>query len=324
MRLPATMKFHHTLICVSLAMILLVTGCAGPKQPVMPTQTAAISSTRTPIPPTATASITPSPTRTSTVTVTTTPTRTSTPISTPFDTIAPQDRDEYVHRLNILNEICDLPCWGMIQPGQTKYEDIEPYLRSLTNDEDIQSFLIYDVIGKDQIYVGFQIDRHYVVKISFSADSYDLSEFLVQNGIPEEIWIRQNYGTPYGIPFWYYKLDLFYPSKGILAHFTGESEVPSVDEAKICPLKVYENSPLPPEKDLALWAPNSIREFSETGYGEISSLKSSLEFHQISEVSNIDEEEFYRIFSDHTNQEECFGIDVYMYIRFADTATPTP
>ena len=58
-------------------MILLVAGCAGPKQPVMPTQTA-ITSTHTPIPPTATASETPFPTRTSTVT------RTATQISSTY------------------------------------------------------------------------------------------------------------------------------------------------------------------------------------------------------------------------------------------------
>lgn len=212
----------------------------------------------------------------------------------------------------------------MIQPGKTRYEDIEAYLQSLTSDYERQFFSINDVIGKDQMYVNFQIDRHYVVQIILSESSYDLSELLVQNGIPEEIWIRQLYGTPDSTPFFYYKLVLFYPSRGILAYFSGESEVPSVEQAEICPLKVYENPPLPPEKNLSLWTPNSIREFSETGYAENWFPNSSSYYYQISEVSDLDEEEFYQIFSDRTNQDECFAIDIFKYMEFVDIVTPTP
>lgn len=288
----------------------------------MPTQTATATPILTSTQRTATARVT--QTITSTLTVTSTATRTPTPVSTPFSTISPQERDEYVHRLNTLNEICSLPCWGMIQPGKTRYEDIEPYLQSLTSDYGWEAYSINDVISNEEIHVRFAIKNHYIVELFFPRVSYDLSEFLAQNGIPEEIWIRQNYGTPYGIPFWYYEIALFYPSKGILGYFTGESDVPSVEQAKICPLKEYKDSPLEPEKGLFLWAPNYVKQFSEMEENK-RWLRSSPEyFYQISEVSTIGGKEFYQTYSDRTRQDECFSIDIFKYMEFVDIITPTP
>ncbi len=318
------MKHHSTHFCTLLVTILLLLGCTGPKQTVMPNQTATIAPSLTPIYHTATASETLTSTKTPTMTVTSTPTRTPTPISTPFATIAPQERDEYVHRLDTLNEICTLPCWGMIQPGKTRYEDIEPYMQSLTSDYGWEAYSIDDVIGNEEMHVRFTIINHYIVELFFLWVSYDLSEFLTQNGVPEEIWIRQNYGTPYGIPFWKYELVLFYPSRGILAYFSGESDVPSVEEAEICPLKVNEDSLLKPEKELFLWASNYVNQLSEMKENE-NWLRSSPEyFYQISEVTDLDEEEFYQIYSDRTNQDECFAIDIFKYMKFVDIITPTP
>jgi hypothetical protein len=305
-----------------LVIILLIVGCTSTKQTVMPTQTAIITPVLAFTQKTATVRVT--PTITPSLTVTSTATRTPTPVSTPFSTIAPREREQYVHRLNTLNEICALPCWGMIQPGKTRYEDIEPYLQSLTSDYGWEAYSINDVISNEEIHVRFAIKNHYIVEMYFPGGSYDLSEFLLQVGIPEEIWIRQNYGTPYGIPFWHYEIILFYPSRGILEIFTGESDVPSVEQAKICPLKEYKDSPLEPEKGLFLWAPNYVNEFSEIEGNENWAQSSPEYFHQISEVTDIGAEEFYQIYSDRTRQDECFSIDIFKYMEFVDIVTPTP
>jgi len=167
----------------------------------------------------------------------------STAIVTPqqsLESIAPtltadQARSEVLDLLEH-NNGCALPCfWGII-PGETKWSEKREFLRSISsqysNDSDeINSEFFFadlyfpanDIQGPWDLKLEMGIHKDLIRTISvsdFDVPSYNLREFLLSNGKPDEIWVFTNsqgfVDSPSRIGF---LVSLFYSQKQMIAAF---------------------------------------------------------------------------------------------------------
>jgi hypothetical protein len=202
--------------------------------PITSTRPISQMNTSTPMPSptnTSTPQSTLTPLSTETIPPTQTPTATITP--TPWPTLSPDEAANKVLTLlaDNQNSDCLLPCWWGATPGQTRWQDIEPFLKSLaqkiyypssetsfgaevqfplpesitvTNDEnDFHAFYGWDESGVIQgITIG-----------SINLSGYDAKTMVTLYGIPDEVWLTSLDEPREGVlPF---QLIIVYQQQGI-------------------------------------------------------------------------------------------------------------
>ncbi len=157
------------------------------------------------------------------------PTETGTP--TPWPTLLPDEAAKRVVTLLDANQNSDclLPCWWGATPGQTQWQDIEPFLKSfalvtkspkgatvkipLPEPIAVPNFDYYISYGLDESGIIRQI----AVK-SMNIRGYDPKTMLSLYGIPDEVWLKTfSEILPGGVlPF---QLIIIYQEQGISFHY---------------------------------------------------------------------------------------------------------
>ncbi len=275
----------------------------------------------------------PTQTTTPTLSVTRYPTQTvtGTPKSTLFPTIAPEDRDQYVQSLASMNKICEPPCWMNIIPGETAFMHVKDYLRSISIEYDDYNYTpnkrysLLDANSGEEIYITLHGNPNIITRIQI-AGTYPLNEFIVQNGIPEEVWIRVEYGP--GLDYWPFKLVFFYPSKGMMATYDGKLEGEefwiTLVEVRFCPSKIDQNEHGRSYVRIDLWPPDEFVPF-EDAYNTINNYPQDfpINFYRLTKISFLNEEEFYEIYSNPSNIDLCIPLDYKALFPYLVMVTPT-
>lgn len=182
-----------------------------------------------------TATLTPMPTATSTLPPTLTPSPTKTASPTPWPTLPPDEATEKVLALLMDNQNpdCLLPCWWGATPGQTKWEDIAPFLNALAGVDISSSGTFFgatvtlplpeSVIGTDSgdSYVFYGWDEsgviHGIDVDPINISGYDAKTMVTLYGVPDEVWLKTISMIREGVlPF---HLIIVYQEKGISFHY---------------------------------------------------------------------------------------------------------
>lgn len=181
--------------------------------------------------PSATSSSTLTPTETPVSIATDTLLLTNTPIS-PLPTLSPEEASEKVMTLfsDNQNPECLLPClWGVI-PGETYWQDIEPFLKTFALKIDKTSVAAAVKLPISQTagvpgfgyYVSFKWVQNGVIDEIFldsiNVAGYDAKTMINIYGIPDEVWVR-TLDAPYlgTLPF---ELLIVYQSHGFSLHYS--------------------------------------------------------------------------------------------------------
>ena len=276
-----------------------------------PTQTATlppnptIPPEETPIPPTST----PIP---STQVPTATPTATVTP--TPLPTLPPDEAAAIV--LSLLqdnqNPDCLLPCWWGATLGQTNWQDIEPFLRSVAIniserskgaevkmplpdliDMQYPDFRVFYGWNEAQIIGGISVD-------SMNIPGYDPKTMMTLYGIPDEVWMKTFDDILPGdvLPF---QLIMIYQDQGIsFRYYVGASRIG--DTVTVCfePGIVETERPdlFPVSPRIRLWEPGPPKTIDE-----IVNIPNET-FLPLEDVTDLTPDTFYEKFTN-SNENPC-------------------
>lgn len=187
-------------------------------------------STNTPRP-----TVTLRPSKTATITLTPTIVLSPTSSATPLPTLEVAEAQKKLNFMVYQNGGCELPCWWGIVPGMTRQDDFINVMNTfVTRIENTAFSYETKMASRTTIYYKFenQSDLHAFEVLSVDGivqrvDAYSdvterftLANILRNYGKPEEILLATEPASPTGdVPF---SLILFYPEKGILAHFYAE------------------------------------------------------------------------------------------------------
>lgn len=216
----------------------------------------------------ATASMSETPIKTLTPTVSKNDIPISTPHPTLISTLPSDDMEKVITGLFRDNNRCELPCWWGMVPGKTDWESVKTFsaqfdknISEKGGEEKDQTLNIHirtknSIPMSSSMYLDIQMESGIIKTMNiydFEWPSYHLSQFLIQNGKPDEIWVytlKSNLGgTP---PF---ELMLYYPNKGIFASFFGLDKTFYKDG--------YVNACTSYSPGLILWSPNKEMTFQE-------------------------------------------------------------
>lgn len=244
---------------------------------------------------TATPSLTPTPT--STPTLTPLPTETATPMATftPWPTVPPDEVTDKVMALlaDNQNPNCLLPCWWGATPGQTYWQDVEPFLDSLAAEIHYRSSetavgaevmlpLPESVAGitSDKYHAFYSWDESGVIQrisvATINISGYDAQTMVTFYGVPDEVWMKTFSELLPGevLPF---QLILVYQEEGISFRYyldatrTGETVI-----ACFAPGVEVERPDLyPASPRIYVWIPGQNK--------------------TIDEIANIPDERYYRL-----------------------------
>jgi hypothetical protein len=246
------------------------------------------------------------------------PNSTSTPILTaaetpnipklsPLPTLVPSEATARINELLKTNAGCKFPCWWGITPGETTWDDTYRLLMPLTYYEELLKANVYisNIESADSFSAGFgfnagneKIDQGYVIQnnvveyieIRGYFERYTVPELISSYGKPEEVLIgTYSYGANNQPPF---DMLLVYPSKGILAYFSGPDGQIIGDNVNICFKEqiVYA---------LDLWNPKnnySLEQISKKG--EIFNLRLGLDtFQKLQDTTSVSLDAFVTVIS---------------------------
>jgi hypothetical protein len=249
-----------------------------------------------------------------------TPTNTSVPSQALSSTLSLEQKEEILTNLYENNEVCQLPCYLGIMPGESSWTDTSSFLDSVGEikgpggtDKVPNYGVIFDVDGaigaispiiwvKDDLVMAISINSRWV-----SAEfDYSLSGILSSFGVPEEVWIRPIFDASDHQPFYY--LVLMYQSKGINVELAGNIENQN-GNLVICPQDIFSRHTYPPR--LFLWNPKEQVEFNNFGKELIDSDLGWVieEYRLIQDVSvdDLTNMRFYEIYSD-PNTKHCINV----------------
>ncbi len=329
MKMPFSHCYFSFLLFVLCASL---TGCkSSPIPSIMPTSavvyptvtsipTIVPSRTSTLVPPTGTLIPTLSPTS-SPIPPTRTRQPTVTPSATPAPTLPPLEEQALVLRLLRDNGGCQLPCWGGITPGETRWQTVEAFF--LARGKQIREYrysnrtsytVVFDIpqhVTLQQVYYVSDVivdliftysippirdDEFAYGDIQFIKDlaPYTLSPILTTYGQPAQILLGLDPETPW-VPF---ELLLFYPERGILVRYSGPASR-GEETFQVCPYRS--------EIALWLWTPEhsnfTLEHFPNTdGY----TAEIVADIPSLMETTGITDEEFYQTFVQ-SGIEECFA-----------------
>lgn len=158
----------------------------------------------------ATSTVTPIPalTRSLTPQSTLTPLPTQTMTSTPWPTLLPDDAANKVSTLLAENQNpnCLLPCWWGATPGQTHWQDIEPFLNSLAKEIHFSASEIsfgaevilplpesVSVINSNDYHAFYGWSEsgviHGIQIAPINISGYDAQTMVTLYGVPDEVWL---------------------------------------------------------------------------------------------------------------------------------------
>lgn len=225
---------------------------------------------------------------------------------TPAPTLSDIEAERMIQSLLKNNGGCRLPCWWGIIPGKTTWEEARQFLSTFATSivqgsfsqtiiEKIPHFstnysIHYKIPGiPDGGAVLISLTDGIVSTIAFgstsTSESFRLSQLLSKYGKPGKIFVETYQNLPYNpLPF---TLVLYYPEFHFLARF----ETYAQKEGSFligCPKMV--------NPYLVLWSADrnvSDLDIQNWAFGEDSSLVKELK-----DVTNLSEDEFYRIFRD--------------------------
>ncbi len=234
---------EKTILC-GICLVLLLVGCqltvSQDNETVLTTQT--ISNKRETVLPTAmtltptrsisTATSTWTPISVPTISPTPQPSQTSLPTematSTPWPTLSPDEAANKVLSLLAENQNpdCLLPCWWGATPGQTLWQDIEPFLNSfaLVRPRTIPSAASVKLplpepvaVSNRSYYIYYSWDEFGIIQVtdidSMNVPGYDPQTMMTLYGVPDEVWLKTIEAPREGIlPF---QLILVYQEQGI-------------------------------------------------------------------------------------------------------------
>lgn len=277
---------------------VLLSGCSSGQQIVTPSAT---------IPATKTNTSTPTPTRTATPVLTATPSPTTDPVLL-LPTYEPQ---EFLGHLLHDDDICKLPCWGNIIPGEITDDTAFRYLRPIINlPEDYVDVpeirverrngfrLMADENGKE-VRVTFHYDRDGVIQlIETRRVGYDMQHLIQTYGRPEEFYFFSFYDIEYA-----YKrmtnVFFYYPNQHFMAVFTQVDDVNSV--INFCSSNIEKNR----SPDLMIWAGEEDFESLANLYFKKSGLHDLIQ--EVKDYAT--EEEIDSFFASANEEEMCLVLD---------------
>lgn len=212
----------------------------------LPTATTITLHSPIPVSTTPTRILTPSPINLPTPELTSIPFPTKATVPTPWPTLLPDEAANRVLTLLVENQNpdCLFPCWWGTIPGQTHWQDIEPFLNSLAKEIHYSasglSFGAEVIVSlPESVSVVNSTDYHAFYGWSESGiingiqiapmniSGYDAKTMVALYGIPDEVWLTTLDEPREGVlPF---QLIIVYQQQGISFHYyvdatkTGES-----------------------------------------------------------------------------------------------------
>jgi len=246
------------------------------------------------------------------------PTRTNTPLPThtwtPRPTLSQEEAIERVRAVFTGDEICRLPCWGDIIPGETSVEEAMAYFESFAqtvyvNPED--KFIFPEFPNPENLdeTIGstFYVERRtkLVNFINTYRDDYRLDQLLRSYGSPIEIWLQADVDISKRPQVMKYDILLFYPDQSFLAAYRGNGEISPIFD--ICPSKIdYERA----QPVLKLWSPQQEFTFEDVMRKYGADLGGMELYNQIEEVeiTGMTAQEFYEIFKYPENADVCIQL----------------
>lgn len=228
-----------------------------------------------------------------------------------------------------MNKICSPPCWLNIIPGETVVKDIQGFLRSISIEYDDyfpeKRYVLTSGQGGEAIHFNIQGKQDIVTSIQVGG-AYPVDEFLVQNEIPEEIWISVDNAIGEEGK-WPFRLVFFYPSRGMIAYYDGwlGSEGFWLDRSRIqfCLDQIDQDEERRPMVWIESWFPDSSLSFDN--YYKTTHhypIDFPVNFYRIEESSSISVDDFYLLYSDPKNMNQCLPLDFDVFFPSIMT-TPT-
>lgn len=234
-----------------------------------------ISQTDTPIwtpTPLPTLSPTPQPS------ATTLPTETMTP--TPWPTLPTDEAAQKV--LSLLqdnqNPDCLLPCWWGAIPGQTRWQDLNSYLKSFALAIEyfpeqsifVAMFSVSESINyRGKLNIGYTVNTSEIVTdisiASINTEGYDPQTMMALYGVPDEVWLKTFNDLLPGevLPF---QLIIVYQQQGISFHYYVDA-IKNSDMVTACfePGVVELERPdlFPAGPRIYLWEPDEHKDIEE-------------------------------------------------------------
>lgn len=197
---------------------------------IVPTQSISQIVTSTRIP-------SPSPTQYSTLEPSLTPLPTKTMMPTPWPTLSSNEAINMILSLlqDTQNPDCLLPCWWGAIPGQTQWQDWNPYLASFALTIDLfpeySSFVAVfpvpvSVNYRGKLNVGYTTNTSEVITdisiASINIEGYDPQTMMILYGIPDEVWLTtRSEPREEVLPF---QLIIIYQQQGISFRYYVDAE----------------------------------------------------------------------------------------------------
>ncbi len=288
------MNFSTKVFSLLLGTALLLSACtAQPSPEITATAARTVTATAPTVPPTRTPFV-------------------AAPTATPRPTLSPAETTALIET----NGGCRFPCWMGITPGQSKWDEVEPYLLTFLSKYHTQ----YGPRKTYSFTISMDNTEHIISQISVSDNNVDL--ILALRPIEETpIWkTLSEYGKPSEIrilPMGHYAgvgfdvpgeftLVFYYPEQGIMAAYSGDTEAGKVLHA--CPV----NTTLSPDSWWLLWYPQKPLTFAQAGtelhlpQKGIDSIEE--DYLSIEEVTDFTVDTFYETYRVEANAAQCFDI----------------
>lgn len=265
--------------------------------------------------PTKTSTVRPyfTPTPAETATYMASPQPTSTPTLTPLPTLSVTEAAGMVKKVLTANAFCRLPCIGNITPGKTTWSEATSFLVPFAKQVFSTEYRVWAIefmppknaMERDKLFIWLfrssveRVDAMVAVWLDYS-----VQQLFADYGRPAEIYF---YVTDYPPEETENKFELFfyYSEQGFSARYSGNTG--KGEKLKICPAKAVNPSPV-----LLTWP---ITQSTSTSFQKIYvtyKLISYLDiqrYRPISEYGGMTLDEFYEIYKDPANQQQCYEIE---------------
>lgn len=225
---------------------------------------------------------------------------TITPTAKP--TLSQKEKENIIVQLFSVDYLCNLPCFAKIDPGKTKWSEIEEYFNNLS-DEPVSnpSTGIY-VAGlkytNKTVFIDFYVDKGINEFLMVPRYKFPITRLLTLYGQPDEIffYVLDVLPVDQTIPYTIY---LFY-KKGFVVQYTGASERGTT-------LKVCLNNELDINRETAfIWLWDG--RLNETFENVINNYESkfypshaTLEYFKLGDLSKLDLHSFFETYRNETS-----------------------
>jgi hypothetical protein len=297
---------------VALLDVTMIAPTRSISQTIIPTQT-----------PVSTITSSPTPQLTRTLQPTPTPSPTETAMPTPWPTLPPDEAADKVLALlaDNQNPDCLLPCWWGATPGQTRWQDIEPFLNSFALAIDFfpehSMYAAMFPVREDINYRGrtnmtYRIDAAEIITaISVAPNNttgYDPRTMMTLYGVPDEVWLTTMAAPREGIlPF---QLIVVYQQQGIsFRYYVDAASTYETVTACFEPGVVETERPdlFPAGPRIYLWAPGQHKTIDE-----IANIPDERYF-PLEEKTGLTPQTLYEKFTD-PNEQPCIDTPADLWI----------